>query len=195
MWKCFKRGTVMKKVLIAIIVVLVMLIIPCCSSKTNKNLEYSFDNNGNYIGFTTIPADYTLEQAEEDGCYISKNLQEISGEKAWAEFVKNAAKGINSSIRIICIYDEVTYYEDLFFVDGSYQIFDSSSEDLKIHNYKYMLDLKGTMPNATKESRFVVLTDDEALTFDDVILRLISSDMNVINSGSPFKIVCGIGGE
>ena len=183
----------MKKVLVVISLVLVISLISSCSSAINKNLEYSFDASGNYTGFGNIPEDYTPEQAEKDGCYISENLQEIGGEKAWTKFVENAAKGKNSSIRIMSIYDDGTYFEDLFFMDGSYQIFDSSSEDLKTHKYKYLLDLKGRMPSASKESRFVVLTDDETLTFDKVSLSLISSNMNVINSISSYKIVAGIG--
>jgi len=183
----------MKKVLVVIFLVSVILLISSCSSAINKNLEYSFDANDNYIGFENIPEDYTPEQAEKDGCYISKNLKEIGGEKAWTKFVENAAKGKDSSVRIMSIYDDGTYFEDLFFMDGSYQIFDSSSEDLKIHKYKYLIDLIGRMPNAVKDSRFVVLTDDEALTFDKVSLSLISSNMNVINSISSYKMVNGIG--
>lgn len=183
----------MKKVLIVIWLVSVILLVSSCSSEINKNLEYSFDANGNYTGFENIPEDYTPEQAEKDGCYISKNLKEIDGEKAWTEFVENAAKGEESSVRIMSIYDDGAYFEDLFFMDGSYQIFYSSSEDLKIHKYRYLLDLKGRMPNAVKDSRFVVLTDDETLTFEKVSSSLLSSNMNVISSISPYKIVAGMG--
>ncbi|MDF2513626.1 MAG: hypothetical protein K0S04_3492 [Herbinix sp.] len=183
----------MKKVLVVISLVSVILLISSCGSAINKNVEYSFDANGNYTGFKTVPKDYTPEQAEKDGCYISKNLKEIGGEKEWTKFVNNAAKGKDSSIRIMSIYDEGTYYEDLFFMDGSYQIFDSSSEDLKIHKYKYLLDLKGRMPNAKKDSRFVVLTDDRTLTYEKVSMSLLSSSMNVISSISSYKIVAGMG--
>lgn len=183
----------MKKFLVIICLVSVILLTSSCSSANSKSLEYSFDANGNYTGFENIPEDYTPEQAEKDGCYISKNLQEIGGEKAWTEFVEASSKGKDSSIRIMSIYDNATYYEDLFFVDGSYQIFDSSSEDLKIHKYKYLLDLEGRMPNAVKDSRFVVLTDDETFTFEQVSSSLLSSSMNVISSIPPYKIVTGMG--
>jgi hypothetical protein len=181
----------MKKILLIISIVTVIAFTSSCSSA--RNLEYSFDANGNYTGFKTIPDDYTPEQAEKDGCYISKNLQEIGGEKAWIKFVKNATRGKDSSVRIMSIYDDGIYFEDLFFNDGSYQIFDSSSEDLKIHKYKYLLDLKGRSPNAVKDGRFVVLTDDKTLTFEKVSLSLFSSSMNVINSISSYKMVSGMG--
>lgn len=183
----------MKKILVVISLVSVILLISSWGSAINKNLEYSFDANGNYTGFKNVPEDYTPEQAEKDGCYISKNLQEIGGEKAWTKFIENAAKGKDSSVRIMSIYDDGTYFDDLFFLDGSYQIFDSSSEDLKIHKFKYLLDLKGRGPNAVKDSRFVVLTNDETLTFDKVSLSLLSSSMNVINSISSYKIVAIMG--
>ena len=41
--------------------------------------------------------------------------------------------------------------------------------------YKYRLELNGRMPNAEKDSCFVVLTDDKSLSFETVSKSLYSS--------------------
>lgn len=41
--------------------------------------------------------------------------------------------------------------------------------------YQYRLELKGRMPNAEKDSCFVVLTDDKSLSFETVSKSLYSS--------------------
>jgi hypothetical protein len=43
------------------------------------------------------------------------------------------------------------------------------------NKYKYKLELTGTMPNAKKESTFIILTSDADLTFDRVSKSLYSS--------------------
>lgn len=41
--------------------------------------------------------------------------------------------------------------------------------------YKYRLELKGTMPNAAGENRFVVLTNNKDISFDEVAKSIFSS--------------------
>jgi len=175
---------------------LAVMISGCAGAlKITRNTNFNFDADGNYIGFETlpIPADYTAEQAVKDGCYVTKNLVEAGGSEAWESFIRNSKDGKASFVRIMSIFDEGTYYEDLFYADGYYRIFDSSAADLTDHKYKYILDLRGRMSNAERDSRFVVLTDDNTLTFDDVMLSMISSSTVVIDSISPYKLVAGMG--
>jgi len=176
----------MKKVFLIVCFFLFIILASSCDT-TIENLEFSFDTNGSYTGFETIPENYTPEQAIEDGCYVrDKKSDEIGGINAWESFLKSSKSGKNSNIRIMSIYDDAVYYQDLFYFEGYYRIFDSSSEDLTDHKYKYILDLKGRTPNAVKESRIVILTDDETLTFENVSLSMYSSG---INSISPYKMV------
>lgn len=42
--------------------------------------------------------------------------------------------------------------------------------------YKYKLELTGTMPNAEKETTFIILTNDPDLTFDRVAKSMYSSN-------------------
>lgn len=57
-----------------------------------------------------------------------------------------------------------TYYE---MKDGTWKCDDTI--------YKYRLELNGRMPNAEKDSCFVVLTDDNSLSFEAVSKSLYSS--------------------
>lgn len=179
----------MKKMSLVICFFVFIILTSSCGT-TVENLQFHFDTNGNYIGFETLPENYTPEQAIENGCYVRNwKSKEFFGENAWENFIRNSKNEKNSSIRIMSIYDEGVYYQDLYYVEGYYRIFDSSSEDLTDHKYKYILDLNGRMPNAVKGSRFVVLTDDETLTFENVSLSMYSSSMEVINSISPYKFI------
>lgn len=182
----------MRRVSLIISFAAIIIVTSSCGRAT-ANLEFDLDTNGNYEGFKTLPENYTPEQAIKDGCYVSKNGEEVGGSDAWKRFLENAKSGNNSSIRIMSIYDNAAYYDDLFYVEGYYRVFDSSSEDLTDRKYKYILDLRGRMPNAAEDNRWVVLTDDEALTFENVSLSMYSSSLDIINSISPFKIVSGMG--
>ena len=59
-----------------------------------------------------------------------------------------------------------TYYE---MNDGTWQCDDIS--------YQFRLELDGRMPNAEADSYYVVLTDNENLTFEDVAKSLYSSSL------------------
>ena len=61
-----------------------------------------------------------------------------------------------------------TYYE---MNDGTWQCDDNI--------YQFRLELAGRMPNAKSGSSYVVLTDNENLTFEDVAKSLYSSSLEV----------------
>lgn len=44
------------------------------------------------------------------------------------------------------------------------------------NEYKYKLELTGTLPNASKESKYIILTNDKTLSFDKVAKSIYSSD-------------------
>ena len=152
-------------------------------------LSFSFDDDGNYTGFSSIPQDYTSEQAANDGCYVLDGVIIDIGDGRLRRFIEDSNNKKDSSVRIMKIFDEGTFYSDLFYIDGKYRAFDSSSEDLSDHAYDYILELKGRMPNAARDSYYVVLTDDKELSFKNVYTKFISSSMDVINSISPFEII------
>ena len=63
----------------------------------------------------------------------------------------------------------ITYYE---MNDGTWECEDTT--------YQFRLELDGRMPNAEADSYYVVLTDDERLTFEDVSKSLYSSSLEDI---------------
>ena len=86
--------------------------------------------------------------------------------------------------------EEVTRYEPVQSMDGIAKIYRSSEENHIMKTYYEMedgtwkcdgktyslrLELSGRMPNAVKDSSYVVLTDNAELTFDDVTKSMISS--------------------
>lgn len=44
------------------------------------------------------------------------------------------------------------------------------------NEYKYKLELSGTMTNASKETKYIILTNDNTLTFDKVVKSIYSSN-------------------
>jgi len=188
----------MKRIFIILCLIAMMFSLFACSLRGSDNgtnnmgngsLSFTFDAAGNYTGFDNLPQNYTIEQAIEDGCYVRKGASGEVGGDNWRYFIENSNNKKDTAIRIMCIFDDATFYTDLFFVDGSYRIFDSSSEDLSDREYKYILELSGRMPNAERDSYFAILTDDETLTFDKVVKSSISSDSVEIRSISPYRLI------
>lgn len=62
------------------------------------------------------------------------------------------------------------------FIDDTWMVFDKVKADKDISQYKYGFELKGTMPNAEGESKWIVFTNDKELTFEKASKSLYSSD-------------------
>ncbi|MDF2591206.1 MAG: hypothetical protein K0S75_672 [Clostridia bacterium] len=156
------------------IIILILLFLSGCARVSNTALPFKLDSDGNYTGFK--------EQAQKDGCYVSVDFNNFGGEQLWKEFIQAALNERDASIRIVNIVDNHTYFQDLFYIDGYYRIFDSTSEDLKDNKFKYLLELEGTLPNAAKSGKAAILTDDKNLTYKDVMWTFLSSDSNYSKS-------------
>lgn len=176
----------MKKT-VTFISVIILLLLSGCSNSTINTLAFEFDDAGNYSGFENLPADYNEEAAKKDGCYVRDMINDkIYGNQLWDDFIKNTKDGKESSIRIVLIFDDITAVQDLFYVDGYYRIFESSGEDLQDNKFEYLLILEGRLPNAAKGGTAIILTNDNKLTYDDIMWNFLSSTYNPI---SPFKLV------
>lgn len=186
----------MRKISVLLLSCLLMLLAGCLGQEEPLSNEYivlpfNFDGEGNYTGFTTVTLNYTIEQAIENGFYVRSGAGELGGNKAWQNFIENSSNNINSSIRIMHNFDDTVYFLDLFYVDGSFRVFHSLSDDLTDHKFDYILELDGRVPNSQVDSYFVVLTDDSGLSFDNVVRAMISSNLNEIASISQFRILFG----
>lgn len=158
----------------------------------DTSLNFSLDISGNYTGFSDLPSNYTIKNAEDDGCYVKKDLEVISNDDLWDKFYEASLRNENASIRIAMFYTEDNdgpYFNDLFYDEGYYYLFDSSGEDQNKNPFLYLLTLEGRIGNPLKDSSVIVLTNDDSLTFDKVWRVMISSSLTYIQSVSPFKIV------
>jgi hypothetical protein len=185
----------MKKVIAFILLSLGIAVLIFSGYKTrnsNSSLEFSFDENGIYSGFSNLPFNYTMEEAKDSEYFITQNSEVIANKNVWDNFVETSLRRRNTDIRIVNFYTESIgspYFIDLFFEEGYYYLFDSSDVKKEKQPYVYLLTLAGKWGSPVKNSSIIVLTDDNTLTFDKVISVMISSSMNLKESVSPFRII------
>lgn len=165
------------------------IITGCIGSHTPA---FVFDHDGNYTGFPSLPVNYTAEDAQRDGFYVSQDSKPIANREAWDSFVRDSSQGKNSSVRIAQFYTDNPagpFFLDLYYRDGSYYLFDSSADDLKKRPYPHLLTLKGQFGNPKRDSGVVVLANDNTLTFDSVMRSMVSSSMEDIKSVPEFQLI------
>ncbi len=62
-------------------------------------------------------------------------------------------------------------------IDDDWEIFAKIDTNSDVLKYKYCYELEGELPNAESESKYLVLANDEDITFDDAAYMLLGSDM------------------
>lgn len=136
-----------------------------------------------------LPEGYTMEQAEEDGCFLVKDKfaadaeDLLSGQASWNRFLECAQTGIPSFVRIIfCQTDEEgePYFNsygvfDLIYDGTCYTIYYNDGEwtmagtDLYGRQYDYLLALEGVDQSGGAYTH-MVLTDNGDATLEDYLL-------------------------
>lgn len=170
-------------------------LLTACSVKSDKaKIAFSFDTNGNYTGFSSLPTDYTIEDAKKDGYFVREGMEVIANGEVWDDFIETAAHGNDADIRMTTFYTEEgetsgPFFRDLFFNEGYYYLFDGSSENQEKQPFLYLLTLEGKFGSPLRDSGVVVLTDDNSLTFSVVMKSMYSSNMDYIQSVSPYRLV------
>lgn len=185
----------MKKTSTFLMLVVSLVLLAGCN-EANKNEAkpgFNFDMNGQYTGFNALPEEYTMEDATKDGYLVTKNLNIIANEELWTNFTQTSTKGKNTSVRLVKFFTEASsnhpFYTDIFYEDGSYYSFDSSAPTQEKVPYQYLLNLEGETGNPLRNSGLIVLSNDQSLTFDQIIRGMISSNMNVIKSTPKHQIL------
>lgn len=163
----------MKKTVSIVSLFVCITILALSFSKTSdsyKAFERSFDEKGNYIGFSDLPSDYTFERAKNDGCFVQQDLHTFANEDLLDNFIKASSQKKDSRIRLVQFFteDNSAFFTDLYYMNGYYYEFSPSSKGQKKEAYSYMLKLgrKGDTP--PKDYRYIVLTNDRSLTYDMV---------------------------
>lgn len=88
-------------------------------------------------------------------------------------------KGDNESNFETSGYQNVTSITKEVPLDGNWRIFKKLPDTNRdLSQYKYVLNLKGRMPNAVQDSEYIVLTNDLTVDFDKVSRSLYSSNSN-----------------
>lgn len=105
---------------------------------SDYSLELPLDKDGNYVGFCDLPTNYTIEKAKNDGYFVREDLDTVANENVWDNFVQASLRKENTSIRMVQFYTEDTntiYFTDLFYRNGYYYMFDSSSVKQKNNHF------------------------------------------------------------
>ena len=175
----------MKKSSVLYFLLVSLFLLAGCNESNSEDTapKFTFDQNIQYTGFQTLPTVYTIEEATKDGYLVNKDLKIIANEDLYSNFIETSSRGKNTSIRLIKFFTNESskhpFYTDIFYEEGFYYSFDSSAPTQEKEPYQFLLALKGKIGNPLMDSGFIVLTSDETLTFDQVILNMISSSMRV----------------
>ena len=140
----------MKKV--ALLLLALILLLPSCGSKTPTDLR--LDKDGNYVGFSDIPADTAALALERGSLVIDINgLSSMGPEEhnveAWYDFLDKSRKGDEASLRVAVFNDGVGSYWDLYYRDDIYRLFrQNKSGEIIAEKYRYLHALPYTVENS-----------------------------------------------
>ncbi|MDD2979072.1 MAG: hypothetical protein PHN80_03790 [Hespellia sp.] len=167
------RGKVLKK---NVGVFLAVLFVVLSASGCEKLMEQEKVQPGKaigkerYTGFDNLPKDYTAEQAIADGCVVYNQNKLAGGRDKWDEFVKKTQESDYAKIRIRQNITEAdVYYEDVIYKNGKFRLIISTDPEQYDYEYSYLQDLKGKASKKLKYSRFVFLTDEKEVSFEQVL--------------------------
>lgn len=163
----------MMKIVVLFFIVLSIVGLLTVFNKENNNvtIAFSLDSNGNYTGFSNLPKNYTVEDAKKDGYFVKQDSEVIANNEVWVNFVETARQGNNNAgIRIVSFYSEniaSPYFIDLFFNDGYFYLFDSSSDIQDMQPVSYLLTLEGQFGHSKdiRANTMVVLHSINLLCF------------------------------
>lgn len=150
-------------------------------SNKNKELEFTFDDNNNYTGFKNIK-EMSISDAKNNGYYISENGYIVSGVDEWNEFVKKAKKNTDTQLRMMISIDDKAYLEyiDFFYRNGLYYAFSSNKSENMKEGSKYLYLLEESNKTNLKIF-FIVISNEEKLTYNKIMADLLSSQANDVH--------------
>lgn len=91
-----------------------------------------------YTGFSNLPKNYTIQKAKDGGYLVTQDLEVIANKNVWDSFIETSLRKENTGVRIVKFYKgsvEGPFFLDLFYNDGYYYLFDSSSKSQEKQPY------------------------------------------------------------
>ena len=144
-----------------------------------------------------LPADYSLEQAREDGCVVHEDVDIASGHEAWEDFLKASSSGKAAAVRLVNYYTlddpsryDPDYYESikddypLLFVSGlsfdgkAYTVsgLEDSERWEKTYSHLKRFEDKAETHSAVYDSYIrYVLVNDDTVTWNQLVHGMFSS--------------------
>lgn len=109
--------------------------------KTNITIEYPKIETNNFASLDSLPDNYSVENALNDGCFVEENYNILSNDKyAIDELIKKSQNGEEDFLRIYSKYDDYIRIIDLEFKDGIFFMNERNSINKKINSisFKYL---------------------------------------------------------
>lgn len=167
------------------------------------------------LSIESIPEEYTLKQAKEDGMVVFEDLDITSGQDTWDAFLSDCTKGKSASVFLAdyftlgdaSSYSEeyyesvkddypVLYVKELSYDGSKYQLKWYEGEKSYEYEYTYLMRYEGkpTSTSATfSDYVYYVLVNDSSATWEDIEHGMFSSQMgdgiphNTVYSDLTFK--------
>ena len=152
-----------------------------------------------YTPLEQIPGDYTVDQAEADGCVVHANGDIRSGQEQWDGFLKAVDAGQKISVRLADYYElgdpsryAADYYEsikdeypklflaDLTYDGAKYTVRSIEDGEEYVRTYQYLMRYEGEpeSKNAAYDSYLrYVLTNDDSVTWEEIFSGVVSSQL------------------
>ena len=156
----------------ALAILLAVLLLTGC---VRRPVSFALDANGNYTGFAQVEEGYTRQAAKLYGWVVLEDLTITENVQVWQRFLQKASDGREAGVRVAEFFGEEMYLLDLFFHDGQYRVFFSDGFDMRDEPFPFLL----TLPGATNghPGYAVVLSGDEGLTYEQVMHKFFSSQL------------------
>ncbi len=141
----------------------------------NNLVTYGREGGVLYSGFDNIAEDYTYEKALADGCIDAYEMKE----EEIIELVNRIQEKANSNqtygvrfIKFMEDHKQDMFFQDLYYYQGKYYLFDSRRTDSEEFGYDY---IKITQGEGNSKFGQLLLTDNMETSSEDVFRMLISS--------------------
>lgn len=182
-----------KRIILTVLTAAVLFLCAGCSGAVHgaPPSKLPLDADGCYSGFSDLSEECTQEEAANKGYYVLYDAQQVQNRSVWDAFLNTAGRGENAFLRIANFYrdGEGPYFQDVYYLNGSYYCFDSSAQAQKPDAFPYLLTLKGEDGIPKQACTAFVLTGDKSLTFDDVMRRFYSSSLDETEKIPGFQLL------